>query len=120
MSARSEVADFLTGHLPEAWRVYPYGRDLDGIGRNPVVMVEQKTVSPGAAWGLWAIALEVSVIVGGDDPATVEDALEDALAQLLEALGDLPALSMSAATRGVVQESFAAYSVTVEFQNPKE
>lgn len=120
MSVRSEVADFLTERLPAAWTVLAFGRDLDGVGRNPVVMVEQKSVSPGAAWGLWAIALEVSVVVGGEDPSKVEDALEDALGQLLDALGDLPALSMSAATRGVVQEAFAAYSVTVEVQNSKE
>jgi flavin-binding protein dodecin len=119
MSVRGDVATYVRERVPGTWTVYPYGRNLDGV-TDVTVMVEQTKVTPGAAAGLRTVSLTVTVAVGGTDPAKVEDALEDALYELLDVLDGLPHVGLSA-DRGVINGStINAYAVTVEVPARKE
>lgn len=108
MGARTDVAVFLTDALPDTWTVHAAERELDGVTR-PTVMCGQRTITEPS--GLRTAGLELTLLVPGDSPETVEDALEDALDVLLDALTPLPATDLTA-TRGTYQTTLSAYSVT--------
>lgn len=113
MGVRTEVATYLTAHLPATWRVFPYATNLDGL-TDPTVLVEQKKVEPAAAAGLRTVTLEVTVTVPGEDLSKVEDKLEDALYILLDVLDEVPHVAVSA-DRGVINgTTLHAYAVTIE------
>lgn len=101
MSARSDLADLIGAAAPNTWKIYPYPARLDTFedpAKPVAIVVEQRTVtagtfSPDALLTPVQVELVVWVIVDGsrgEDPAALEDRLEEAVEQMIRILEPLP------------------------------
>lgn len=112
MSVRTEVADLVTAGVPADWTVKPFGFIPDKAW-PPVVAVQQTAVTPRARFSQRTVRVLVTLMLEGDAPDKVEDALEAALDVLLAALDPLSG-AIGEADRVTVADRFHAYQVTVE------
>lgn len=113
MSARTELAAALTAALP-TYRVLGYAADLDAVARPTVLVWADKIVRrPEWASGLFEFTLMMWVLVGTEDPARADDALDDALEDVLGALQPIGWVQWSGAERGVLRDAFHGWQITV-------
>lgn|GEM_PF-2751154 len=114
MNVRQAIAKELTDRLPDSYIVKGYTYDPDAAAR-PTVMLWQSLIERGSRIndrnGL-EVTVELWVIVGSEDPAKVDDDLDDALDEVLTAVHDIPFIDWSVAERGVLKERFHGYRMT--------
>lgn len=88
MSARTALADALTARLPQGrYRIIPAAFPPDGVIK-PTVLVWQDQVTrfEQVTHDRLKVSLAVWLLVGIEDPVRAEDALEEGLDDLIEAL----------------------------------
>lgn len=115
MSIRHELADVLRPLLPAGWRIVPYERDIDPPSAT-VVMIRQKRLRFDERAGRLVAVLILSIISPHtDDTAAAEDALDDGVNDLLDALLRVAEVRIPSATKtrfGKVK--YAAWDIDVE------
>lgn len=113
MSARTDLVAALRVAMP-TYRITDTKGVQDGIKR-PTVGVWMQSLTRRPEWqkGHAQLNFELWVLVPQEDSDRADDALDDALADVLEALNGLDWLDWSTCTRGVLFESIHGYNVTV-------
>lgn len=101
-SARTYLAETLAPLLPKGWQIVPYADNLDTLSR-PVVMLQQKRITPSTYAPLGRHSVEFSVILlnPSTDIRKAEEDLDEQVDLLLYALEDLPTLVWTNAERAV-------------------
>lgn len=101
-NARTYLAETLRPLLPKGWQIVPYADTVDALSR-PVVMLQQKRITPSASAPLGRHSVEFSVILltPGTNLDRIEDDLDEQVDLLLYALEDLPTLVWTSAERAV-------------------
>ena len=120
---RTILADLLRAELPTKWDVYDHGVSLENP-LKPVVVVRQTSLgrTPGAPRLYRDAGLTVGLVEPGLDLAKLEDALDDDLDTLLDALEavDLPGLIWTGADRATFDERFQGYEVSATITYEKD
>lgn len=114
MNARTALAEALTTALP-GFLVRGYALELDAVTR-PTIMLWQTLVERLEQISLdrLKVTLELWVLVGAEDPAKADDALDDALGEVIAALHDLDWIDWTSAERGVLLDRFHGYRITAQ------
>lgn len=123
MSVRSELAAALKPLLPAKTKIIDSPRSIDGLEANkPVVMLYRETVEKAPnAIGDYFNTFAIWVISPGIDPVRAEDALDDQLDDLIQALDQISWLNWQSAERSVFGDNQApAYKVKLTVVTNKE
>ena len=116
MSVRSELAALLKPLLPASIKIIDVPRSIDGIeAKRPVVMLfrESRAKAPNAL-GDYLDTFTMYVVTPGIDTRRSEDALDDTLDQVIEALDTITWLNWSNAERSIFGDNQApAYKITL-------
>jgi hypothetical protein len=101
-NARTYLSETLAPLLPRGWQIVPYADNVDTLSR-PVVMLQQKRITPSANTPMGRHSVEFSVILlsPSTDVRKAEDDLDEQVDLLLYALEDLPTLVWTNAERAV-------------------
>lgn len=126
VAARDAIAGALTAALPaNEYAVIPYARNIDPP-RRPTVMVRIDRVIPSrAASGLWRVEGALVIVGAKTQGQSADDDLDNALADVLFALGNpavASALTWTEATRGGYPDpdpTNPAYEVAVNTETVK-
>lgn len=117
MSVRSELADALKPLLPATVKIIDVPRSIDGIeAKRPVVMLyrESRAKAPNAM-GDYFDTFSMYVVTPGVDVRRSEDALDDTLDSVIDALDQITWLNWSVAERSLFGENQApAYKITLQ------
>lgn len=116
MSVRSELAAALKPLLPASIKIIDVPRSIDGIeAKRPVIMLyrESRAKAPNAI-GDYFDTFALYVITPGVDTRRSEDALDNTLDQVVDALDQIKWLNWSIAERSVFGDNQApAYKITL-------
>ena len=116
MSVRSELAALLKPLLPASIKIIDVPRSIDGIeAKRPVVMLfrESRAKAPNAL-GDYLDTFTMYVVTPGIDTRRSEDALDDTLDQVIEALDTITWLNWTNAERSIFGDNQApAYKITL-------
>lgn len=116
MSVRSELAAALKPLLPASVKIIDVPRSIDGIeAKRPVVLLfrESRAKAPNAM-GDYFDTFVLYVITPGVDTRRSEDALDNTLDQVVDALDQIKWLNWSIAERSVFGDNQApAYKITL-------
>jgi hypothetical protein len=79
-------------------------------------MVWQSTIEryPQITLDRLVVTVELWVLVGSEDPSKADDALDDAVTEVIEALHPITWLNWTVAERGVLIEKFHGYRITAQ------
>ena len=121
MLIRKAVIDSIRPLLPKGWRLYDHNRSLDDI-TAPVVMlhIEAITRTPQAPQGHRTVTYLLTVIEPLYEPGRADDALDEKLIELVDALDTVPKLRWMDAKRVTFQDTRPAYDITLEVLTVKE
>lgn len=113
MSARTQLAADLKTGLP-TYPVVAYDPTLDVV-RKPTLMLWQDYLTRPERLALSAVQVNLIlwVLVGIEDPAKADDALDTALEDVLFALEPIAWVQWEKAERGIFAERFHGYKVTL-------
>lgn len=114
MSGRQILAQALGGALP-GWQIVADARALDGV-RKPgaIVLFPITRKRPDLArLSLLQDELGLWVLTAADKPSVIEDDLDDLLEAVIGALEPLDAFVWTEATRGVLDETWHGWRLTV-------
>ncbi len=116
MSVRSELAAALKPLLPASVKIIDVPRSIDGMeAKRPVVLLfrESRAKAPNAM-GDYFDTFALYVITPGVDTRRSEDALDDTLDAVIDALDQVKWLNWSIAERSVFGDNQApAYKITL-------
>lgn len=116
MSVRSELAAALKPLLPTTIKIIDVPRSIDGMeAKRPVVLLfrESRAKAPNAM-GDYFDTFALYVIAPGVDTRRSEDALDNALDQVIDALDQIQWLNWSIAERSIFGDNQApAYKITL-------
>lgn len=116
MSVRSELAALLKPLLPASVKIIDVPRSIDGLeAKRPVVMLfrESREKAPNAM-GDYIDTFTMYVVTPGVDVRRSEDALDDILDQVLDALDTITWLNWTSAERSIFGDNQApAYKITL-------
>jgi hypothetical protein len=116
MSVRSELAAALKPLLPATVKIIDVPRSIDGMeAKRPVVLLyrESRAKAPNAM-GDYFDTFALYVVTPGVDVRRSEDALDDALDSVVDALDQITWLNWSIAERSLFGENQApAYKITL-------
>jgi len=116
MSVRSELAAALKPLLPATVKIIDVPRSIDGMeAKRPVVLLfrESRAKAPNAM-GDYFDTFALYVITPGVDTRRSEDALDDTLDAVIDALDQVKWLNWSIAERSVFGDNQApAYKITL-------
>lgn len=116
MGLRTDFTDALRAALPPTWKVYGYGPMLDNP-QHVTLICRQKRVEPtkGAPRRYRDAGFTIALVEPGIDPLKVEDALDNDVETLLDALEALPfpGLQFESAERVLFDNRFHGYDVAV-------
>jgi hypothetical protein len=116
MSVRSELAAALKPLLPSTVKIIDVPRSLDGLeAKRPVVMLyrESRAKAPNAL-GDYLDTFSLYVVTPGVDVTRAEDALDNTLDQVIDALDQVKWLNWSTAERSLFGDAQApAYKITL-------
>lgn len=117
MSVRSELAAELKPLLPATVKIIDVPRSIDGIeAKRPVVMLyrESREKAPNGM-GDYFDTFTMYVVTPGVDVTRAEDALDDTLDSVIDALDRIKWLNWSVAERSLFGENQApAYKITLQ------
>lgn len=123
MHIRKEIAKALRLKLPKGWRVIEFPA-VPANPSQPVIIMRSSTIAktPGAPRRYRTRGYMLGLIVPELDPEKAEDALDDAIETLVNALEevDFPGLLWSEATRAKFDDRFQGYDVPVNITTQKE
>lgn len=113
MSARTQLAAELTAALP-TFRVTGFNDQLDAVAR-PTVMLWQSSLArlEQIAHDRLRVNLDLWVLTGRENPDTADDELDESLEAVIAALLPLTWVDWTNAQRGIWQEKFHGYNLTV-------
>ena len=116
MSVRSELAAALKPLLPATVKIIDVPRSIDGMeAKRPVVMLfrESRAKAPNAM-GDYFDTFSLYVVTPGVDVRRSEDALDDTLDSVIDALDQIKWLNWSTAERSLFGDNQApAYKITL-------
>lgn len=116
MSVRSELAAALKPLLPASMKIIDVPRSIDGIeAKRPVIVLyrESRAKAPNAM-GDYFDTFALYVITPGVDVRRSEDALDDSLDAVVDALDQIKWLNWSVAERSLFGDNQApAYKITL-------
>lgn len=116
MSVRSELAAALKPLLPASVKIIDVPRSIDGMeAKRPVVLLfrESRSKAPNAM-GDYFDTFALYVITPGVDTRRSEDALDDTLDAVIDALDQVKWLQWTTAERSVFGDNQApAYKITL-------
>jgi len=116
MSVRSELADALKPLLPATVKIIDVPRSIDGMeSKRPVIMLyrESRAKAPNAI-GDYFDTFALYVVTPGVDTRRSEDALDDTLDSVIEALDAIKWVQWTTAERSVFGDNQApAYKITL-------
>lgn len=119
MSVRTEVAAALV--LPNQYRVIPFQAGLDRIEVGKVVVILYRaTVRPAPQHQAIVNELEAWVLIPKVKPGDADEALDDALDVVLAAIDTAPGLLWTDAERGVWDDTYPGYKITLTVTTSKE
>lgn len=114
MSTRTQLADALAAALGDGYVVAARTATPDQIAPGAIaVRVLPATVASAPQTRGLSYTLTVWACTGQEDPDTVDDVLDAALDDLLAALLDMPWLTFDGAERGVMDDRWHGYRLTV-------
>ena len=122
-NARHELANALREALPPKWLVLNYWPTLDNPDRVTILVRQSALVrTPGAPRLYRDVTVNVGLVEPGLDPALVEDALDEDLELLIDALESIPidGLRWEGASRSVFQDRWQGYDVTTTITTEKD
>jgi hypothetical protein len=123
MEARDDLVAILAGVLPPTYGVEPYARNVGNIAA-PTVMLRLDELRPSAyAGGHLDVDAALLVIGPETEPGTGDEALEDALQDVLFALDQSDKLLWKSARRAMYGEPdpmFPAFEISVQITTKKE
>ena len=112
MSLRTEVVAALKRELPTSYAVTGL-RTMDSVTKK-TLLVYQESVQPVALFEPRVTArLAVWILVPQTQPGPADDALDDALTDVLGVIHGMGQVAWESAERGVLEESWHGYKVTV-------
>ena len=116
MSVRSELAAALKPLLPATVKIIDVPRSIDGIeAKRPVIVLfrESRAKAPNAM-GDYFDTFSLYVVTPGVDVRRSEDALDDTLDSVIDALDQIKWLNWSTAERSLFGDNQApAYKITL-------
>lgn len=116
MSVRSELADALKPLLPASVKIIDVPRSIDGMeAKRPVVLLyrESRSKAPNAL-GDYFDTFAMYVVTPGVDTRRSEDALDDTLDSVIEALDAIKWVQWTTAERSLFGDNQApAYKITL-------
>ena len=112
MNLRSELSTFLTEQLPDDWQIVGRTASLDGI-RKTTLVLWATDVSPLDRPGAYSASYNLEIVTPVQDPEHVDDALDEALGDVLAAVWDNPATLLQKAERVVWADAYQAWEVTL-------
>jgi len=116
MSVRSELAAALKPLLPASVKIIDVPRSIDGMeAKRPVVLLyrESRAKAPNAM-GDYFDTFALYVVTPGVDVRRSEDALDDALDAVVDALDQIKWLQWTSAERSIFGDNQApAYKITL-------
>lgn len=114
MNVRAAIEDALVAALPDV-KVVGYAYEPDVVTK-PTIMLWQSRIEPmpQATLDRVFVTVELWALVGTDDPAKADDALDDHLSDVITALHAIPWLTWSTAERGVLLDRFHGYRITAQ------
>jgi hypothetical protein len=120
-SLRARVAAMLAEALPApAWRVIDHDDTVDRIATREAVLIVYRSRTVPANFGDRRNELTVRLLVPNLAPGKSDDALDERLDDLLDAVEANPYLDWSEAERGVFDETWPAYAVTLSILTQKD
>ena len=124
MSVRSELAVALVGALPPTWRMIDTGENIEPPPATiPAVLQLMRTdVAPGLTQALRAHEYTLQLMEPHLTGVSGEDALDENLDTVLDALETLPAVEFLRAERGTwPRDVYPSYAIALRVQaNKKE
>jgi len=116
MSVRSDLADALRPLLPTTYKIVDVPRSLDGLeAKRPVVLLyrESREKAPNAI-GDYFDTFSLYIVNPIVDVRRGEDALDNALDEVVAALDDISWLNWTSAERSLFGDAMApAYKITL-------
>lgn len=122
VNIREFVVSTLKPLLPSDWRWYAYGTNLDTLS-TPVAMLRLRSIerNPANPQGSRIAEFTLTIIEPKVDPATREDALDEKLIDLLDAIDEIPQLAWSTAEQGLADAgSHLGFDITLKLPFSKE
>ncbi len=119
MNVSKQLADALRPKL-SGFRVTGYNTALEAV-TGKLVMAYVERIEPTGQIGLNQVRVELGLwlLVGNEDSQTADKTLETALERLLVALQGIPWVEWTSAERGVLQESFHGYKLSLVVREAK-
>ena len=115
MSARTDLVAALTEALDDTYRVVGAPDTPDQVeAGTTAVRVYATTVAPGPQSGSLAIDLTVWVLTAVARAGDADDALDEALADVLGVLHDLPWTTAPTAERDVMADQWNGWRLTLQ------
>lgn len=121
-TARAELVAALKDGLPldaaqePVYRVLGYARALDAMPKPTVLAwADNLTRGPGLTGrDLVKVDYRIWALVDGEDPATVDDALDVALDDVLDAIAGIEFVDWTAAERGLYEGNWHGWRITAQ------
>jgi hypothetical protein len=111
MSPRQTVAAALRDHLPASYRVIDYPTFDPGKVNKPTVIVWNREMRHRGA-KQWDVDLDVWLLVADGQSSRTEDALDDALTQVLGVFVEhMPGVDPGTVSRASYLDRFPAYRI---------
>ena len=123
MSVRSQVANALRPLLPTNMRIIDVPRSLDGVDANrPVVLLYRDRLEKAPnAQGAYFSTISLWIITPNIDTVRAEDALDNALDDVIVALDQLVWANWRTAERSIFGDAQApAYRIDLQVATTKE
>jgi hypothetical protein len=121
-NVRTAVIDMLKPLLPKTWKLVPFETNLDELSpKTPVVVLKLQSIErhPSAPQGVRLVTYVLTIVEPKIEPGPADDALDDDLIRLLQAIDLLPGIQAGKATR-VVSGDHPAYDIDLTFSTLKE
>jgi|AntAceMinimDraft_6_1070360.scaffolds.fasta_scaffold64024_2 hypothetical protein len=112
-STRIEAANLIRPAMPKKWAYIDDERSLNVISR-PTLIISQRNIAPSTIAPLALLTVTFAVIILSEhtDPTASENALDDLLITALKAIGTLPGLTWTNATKIVHLDRYMGYEIT--------
>ena len=122
VNIRAFITDALAPLLPPGWKLIPFPTGLDTLSQ-PVVLLKMNSIKRATSnpQGSREAEYILTVIEPRTSPGTADDALDEKLIDLLNAIDVVPNIRWTVATRVVAaNESNPAFDISLEVIFTKE
>lgn len=113
MSVRTDLATALATALGDDYRVVGWQHGIDRVPKRTVMVWVDALTPVGISSDNLKVDLALWVLTPSEDTPTADDDLDDALLDVIEALRPLTAFTWTRAQRGVYEDRFHGYQLTI-------